>query len=306
LLLKKHEFYRVNTAPVFTRTRIAPTPSGFLHLGNALSFAITAALARKANARILLRIDDLDRERVENAYVQDIFDTLHFLEIPWDEGPKDITEFEKEYSQLHRMNLYAEALQQLQDNGDVFACTCSRSQVLRDGPDGAYHGTCRDKNIPLDTKDASWRLRTTDAKELSVKTLQGSIIQTRLPASMQAFVVRKKDGFPAYQLSSVMDDLHYGVDLVVRGEDLWPSTLAQHYLAMILGQDAFLNTRFYHHPLLEEYSGKKLSKSAGATSIQHLRKQGQKPADIYAMMAQMAGMEAPAENWQRFSESILP
>src|SRR5882757_2581728 len=92
--------------PSFRKTRIAPTPSGFLHLGNVLSFAITVALARKKGAKILLRIDDLDRERVEGRFVEDIFETLHFLEIPWDEGPGDLHEYETRFSQVHRMDVY--------------------------------------------------------------------------------------------------------------------------------------------------------------------------------------------------------
>src|SRR5579872_3767519 len=146
----------------YNKARIAPTPSGFLHLGNILSFSLTAALAKKCGATILLRIDDLDRERALPVYVRDIFDTLKFLEIPWDEGPTDAGEFYREYSQVHRMQLYREALQQLQDRGAVFACACSRSQVFSAGLDGAYPGTCRDRGLPLSTADSSWRLRTSD------------------------------------------------------------------------------------------------------------------------------------------------
>src|SRR4051794_39214952 len=98
--------------PVIKKTRFAPTPSGFLHLGNILSFAITAALAAQAKAKILLRIDDFDMQRTNKLYVQDIFDTLNFLEIPWDEGPRNMAEYEEEYSQLHRMDIYRRALQQ--------------------------------------------------------------------------------------------------------------------------------------------------------------------------------------------------
>lgn len=270
----------------FKKTRIAPTPSGFLHLGNILSFDITVRLAQKTGAGILLRIDDLDRERADKAYVEDIFDTLRFLDIPWNEGPKNFAEYETSYSQLHRMDMYKKALHELEEGGHVFACTCSRAEVLRNNPDGIYPGTCRDKALPLDTKNASWRLRTS-SQALSVKTLEETTIQTTLPAVMQDFVVRKKDGFPAYQLTSVLDDAYYGIDLIVRGEDLWPSTLAQLYLASVLRQEAFLNSTFYHHPLLEESPGKKLSKSAGATSIQYLRKQGKTAADIYAMIDDM-------------------
>src|ERR1044071_3750597 len=113
----------------FKKTRLAPTPSGFLHIGNILSFSVTVAIARKTGARVFLRIDDLDRERMQPEYVQDIFDTLNFLEIPWDEGPTDAVEFEKEYSQLHRLNLYKQALDKLKANNNLFAWDFTRSRL---------------------------------------------------------------------------------------------------------------------------------------------------------------------------------
>ena len=109
---------------IFHKTRIAPTPSGYLHVGNVLSFAVTALLAQKSGAKTLLRIDDLDQPRVNKLYLQEIFDTLNFLEIPWDEGPRNLKEFDSDYSQLHRMPLYMQALKQLADEKLVFACSC--------------------------------------------------------------------------------------------------------------------------------------------------------------------------------------
>src|SRR4051812_36682128 len=103
----------MDTQLTFKKTRIAPTPSGFLHLGNIFSFAITAALAQKTQAKIFLRIDDFDRERTNKLYIQDIFDTLNFLEIPWHEGPRNMQAYETEYSQAHRAEIYTKALQQL-------------------------------------------------------------------------------------------------------------------------------------------------------------------------------------------------
>jgi glutamyl/glutaminyl-tRNA synthetase len=270
----------------FTRTRIAPTPSGYLHLGNALSFALTAALARKSGAKLLLRIDDLDQQRVNTDYVQDIFDTLNFLNITWDEGPRDVAAYKAGWSQLHRMELYKEALEQLADQREVFACQCSRAQLQ----DGIYPGTCRNRSIPLDTPDTAWRLYT-DEKELAIKTLDKGVIKERLPDNLKDFVVKKKDDFPAYQLASLIDDNHFGVDLVVRGEDLYPSTIAQHYLAAILQQDGFKNTTFHHHPLLMTDGDKKLSKSAGDTSIKYFRAQGKTAEDVYGEIGRMLGIE---------------
>lgn len=289
---------------VFNKTRIAPTPSGFLHLGNIFSFAVTAALAKKAKAKILLRIDDFDRERTNKLYVQDIFDTLNFLELPWDEGPRNLWEYEHEYSQAHRMELYANALQQLQESGSLFACSCTRADLLRMNPDSIYTGTCRNKNIPLETKNVSWRIYTTGAEALHVKTLQEQHIKVALPASMSDFMVRKKDGFPAYQLISVMDDIHYGIDLVVRGDDLWPSTLAQLYLSSFLAPNTFTDTAFYHHPLMFGADGSKLAKSAGSTSVYSLRYQHKKPAEIYSLLARLLHINTDPKNWQELVEAL--
>jgi glutamyl-tRNA synthetase len=282
----------------FSKTRIAPTPSGFLHLGNVLSFVITSALARKNAAKILLRIDDLDQARVNKQYIQDIFDTLNFLEIPWDEGPRNAKDFEDNYSQLHRMPVYQEALKQLSDEGFVYACNCSRSQLGM-----GSECLCFNKKPALTSQNASWRLLTGNNTPIQVKSYNGEIINAALPQEMNNFVVKKKDGFPAYQLTSVIDDLFYGVDLIVRGEDLWPSTLAQHELAASLGKTIFSAITFYHHPLLMD-AGKKLSKSAGATSIRYLRENGKNPADIFALIAVMMGINEPVTNWEQLAGCI--
>ncbi|GAA4318787.1 glutamate--tRNA ligase family protein [Flaviaesturariibacter amylovorans] len=264
----------------FTRTRIAPTPSGFLHLGNAASFLLTAALARRTGARLLLRIDDMDRERVRPAYLQDVFDTLRFLEIDWQEGPRDALDFEQAWSQRHRLPQYLAALQQLREQGVVFACTCSRADILKSSADGTYPGTCLHKNLPLDTPGAAWRLDTSTAAPLRVQSLTGVREVPGLPPSVRHFMVRKKDGLPAYQLSSLVDDVYYGVDLVVRGADLWDSTLAQLYLSRVLGLDAFSDCTFVHHGLVPGEDGSKLSKSAGATSVREIRAGGATLVDI--------------------------
>jgi glutamyl-tRNA synthetase len=283
----------------YNRTRIAPTPSGFLHLGNVLSFAITAALAKIHDAKILLRIDDLDQTRVNKQYVQDIFDTLNFLKIPWDEGPRDVKEFESEYSQLHRMGLYNEALKHLQDNGLIYACNCSRKQLS----ETICH--CYEKHLPLTANNVSWRLITSPTNGLIIKNYNGELIQAELPVDMDNFVVRKKDGFPSYQLTSVIDDLRYRVDVVVRGQDLWQSTLAQHELASALGAADFMQKTFYHHPLIKDSAGNKLSKSAGATSIKYLREQGKSAGDVYNLIGNILGADMPINNWMQLAGIVL-
>lgn len=277
---------------LFRKTRLAPTPSGYLHLGNILSFAITTVIAEKTRAGTLLRIDDMDWVRSNDLVVQDIFDTLHFLSIPWNEGPKDFTQFREEYSQINRLELYRKAVSQLQEQGSLFACACSRAQVRAVNADGAYPGTCRDKNIPFDAPDVCWRLRTDGAKEIAVKTLDGTVVRSTLPPIMKDFIIKKKDGFPGYQLTSLLDDIHFGVDLIIRGADLWPSTLAQLYLSSFVTANSFHRTTFYHHQLINDENGDKLSKSGGATSIQYLRKEHRTPAEIFTMIAWELGHDA--------------
>ncbi len=262
------------------RTRLAPTPSGFLHLGNLLSFAITSAIARREGAGVLLRIDDMDRDRVEPEFLHDIFDSLRYLQIPYTEGPANYDDFKARYSQRYRLPLYNAALQQLRDDGHLFACSCSRADVWRASADGSYPGTCKHKDLPFDTPGITWRLHTSDAL-LTINNLYSASATVPLPKIMRDFVVRKKDGFPAYQLASVVDDLHYGVNIVVRGADLWDSTLAQLYLAQQLGGASFAGASFYHHGLLHNADGVKLSKSAGDTSLQYMYKGGATARDIY-------------------------
>ncbi|MGN6181355.1 MAG: glutamate--tRNA ligase family protein [Mucilaginibacter sp.] len=276
-------------------TRIAPTPSGFLHLGNVLSFALTAELAQRSNARILLRIDDLDRDRVNREYLQDIFDTLSFLGFEWDEGPHDVDDFEQHYSQLKRLDLYNTFLDKLCQAKLVYACTCSRKQ-LNEG----IACNCFDKNWQLSTPNAAWRLVTIHAP-VCIRNYNGEVAEAHLPDDMQNFIVRKKDGFPGYQLTSVADDLFYGTDLIVRGNDLWPSTIAQHVLAKALGLDDFAKITFYHHPLLTGEAGEKLSKSAGSTSVKYLREHGKSPADIFNLIAQMIRPGLHADSWQELA-----
>jgi glutamyl/glutaminyl-tRNA synthetase len=270
----------------FNLTRIAPTPSGFLHLGNAYSFLKTKALADQHHAKILLRIDDLDRERYRPEYVQDIFDTLDFLEIKIDLGPKNLKEFETEWSQVHRIEKYKEALSRLESIKKVFACDCSRKKIQQLDPSGYYLGQCLERRhpLPLDKPEVAWRMDTSESDFLYFTEYPGLQKSGLIQQDSMFYVVRKKDGLPAYQLTSLIDDLHFGVDLIVRGNDLFPSTLAQLDLARNLGLEKFNRITFHHHALIRGPKQEKLSKSEGSTSIQYLRKEGKTLQEVKAMI----------------------
>ncbi len=288
----------------FNLTRLAPTPSGNLLLGNLYSFLLTKALAEESGAEILLRIDDLDRERYRPEYVQDIFDTLDFMEIGFHQGPRNLKEFEQEWSQIHRMSAYQEALEKLRDQKLVFACDCSRKRISQLDSSGYYLGYCLDRRMSLDKPEVAWRMNTFHTDFISLKNITDTVEHFTLPEDVAFFTVRKKDRLPAYQLTSVLDDLKYGVDLIVRGKDLFNSSLAQQVLASGLGEAGFSETVFHHHPLIKGTGNQKLSKSEGATSIQYLRKEGKKKEDIYGILGKNMGEKEPIQDFEGFQSLI--
>jgi glutamyl-tRNA synthetase len=289
----------------FKLTRFAPTPSGFLHLGNLYSFLVTKALAEKTGAKILLRIDDLDRDRYRPEFVQDIFDVLDFMEIGYDLGPKTMQEFEQEWSQIHRMNSYLEALEQIRERKLVFACDCTRKKIQQLDSSGYYLGHCQVRNIPLERNETCWRIDTFDTDFIRVKTYAEGIKSYTLPEDSAFFIVRKKDKLPAYHLTSVIDDVHFGVDLVVRGNDLLGSTLGQQIVANGLELNSFQEATFLHHRLLKGPKNKKLSKSEGANSIQFLRNKGKSKADVYRVLGEMLGSIEPINDFVEFKAGLI-
>jgi glutamyl-tRNA synthetase len=248
------------------QTRFAPTPSGFLHAGNAANALIIFGLAAKYGAKVLLRIDDLDAARVRPEYLQDIFQVLDGLHLHPDQGPKNPAEM-AEWSQHRRLKNYQQLLDQLVATGRVYACRCSRNQLLQAGYGGRYPGVCRHKNLPLDQPGLSWRLNTEGLEPVSWQDAWLGPQTGQGAANEGDFIIRRKDGLPAYHVASLSDDVQFGIDLIVRGQDLAGSTATQLQLAQLAGLEAFGKAVFVHHPLLKSPDGQKLSKSAGAAAI---------------------------------------
>ncbi|MEJ8801182.1 glutamate--tRNA ligase family protein [Pontibacter sp. H249] len=279
------------TTSATVKTRIAPTPSGYLHLGNAMSFAITWALARKSQGTVVLRIDDIDNTRFRPEYLQDIFDTLDFMGIDYDEGPRTPLEFEQHYSQHLRLPQYEDLLNLLAEKNRVYACPCSRSQIAAVSPEGLYPRTCRDVQLPLEAPEAAWRVRIPDDTVIGFRDQLLGNCAVALALEMPDFVVRRKDRIPSYQIVSLCDDLQTGINLVVRGEDLMLSTAAQLFLAEQVGATAFTNAQFVHHPIILTSEGNKLSKSDDALSINEMRQAGLKTKDLWQKIATTLGWE---------------
>lgn len=221
------------------RTRIAPTPSGYLHVGNLVNFLIVARIAEERDARVLLRIDDLDQDRIRSRYIDDIFRTLAWLGIAWDEGPRSSADVE-EWSQRSRLDTYIAARDRLLEKpDDFFVCTCSRTRM-------SAADSCGCEGSP-------------DTLEAGHSTLRMRTDQHGCP------VIWRRDGLPAYHLASVIDDTLFDVDLVVRGEDLRESTEIQRLLAGHLSESTFPQATVLHHDVVSDANGAKLSKSAGAS-----------------------------------------
>lgn len=270
------------------RSRLAPTPSGYLHLGNGVNFLHTWLLVRKAGGVLKLRIDDLDGERCRPEYIEDIFRQLDWLGLDWDEGASGPDDFSRCHSQRLRMERYREVLEGLRQRVRLFACTCSRKEVQRRSPGGLYPGTCRHLTHRSGAPHALRILLEPEA----VLAVAGQTLN--LNRELGDFVVWRRDDRPAYQLASLVDDLDYRINLIVRGEDLRVSSGAQLYLAAKLGRDEFARVHFIHHPLLFGPDGRKLSKSDDALSLAALRDRGETPLPIYRAVARQLAIN-PAE-----------
>jgi len=167
---------------------------------------------------------------------------------------------------------YRDAIGSLTRKGRVFTCRCSRSQLTEYG--GRYPGVCRESGIQQGTPDTALRMEVpvNTLISFSDSALGQQVIS--LDETTGSFVIERRDGLPAYQLASVVDDHLFGVTAIVRGTDLLISTAAQLYLAEALGFSAFSNSLFLHHRLLTDGQGSKLSKSEGALSLKSLRESG--------------------------------
>lgn len=262
------------------KTRLAPTPSGYLHAGNAFNFLVTAELAKITGSAVVLRIDDLDAERTRPEFVEDVFRSLEWLGIQVDEGPSGPADFYAHWSQQLRMGRYVEMVDRLKSRGHIYPCNCSRARF--DSMDRLVH-RCRSAHCADGPAGTPWRLRIPDRCHVSIKELDGTSSQVDLSALMPDPIVQQRDtGRPSYQIASLCDDLAMGIRFVVRGADLLPSTACQLHIAALLEEEAFSVVRFHHHALSTDEAGRKLSKSAGSYSLKSMRESGGSPARLQA------------------------
>jgi glutamyl-Q tRNA(Asp) synthetase len=272
--------------PVF---RFAPSPNGYLHMGHAYSALYTAQWTKAMSGRLLLRIEDIDRERSKPEFAEAIFDDLHWLGLEWEEPV---------WRQSERFPAYAAAADRLRRRDLLYPCFCSRSDIAATAvgtdPDGAplYAGTCRHLDRAEVARrfaageEANWRLRTDVAMDLTglltfsvagPTPIDRPQIRYARPQLWGDVVLQRKGTPTSYHLSVVVDDAAQGVTNVTRGRDMEASTDIHVLLQMLLG----LPTPTYtFHKLILDTEGKKLSKSKGSESLRSLREAGWTAEDV--------------------------
>ncbi|HZQ96421.1 MAG TPA: tRNA glutamyl-Q(34) synthetase GluQRS [Candidatus Sulfotelmatobacter sp.] len=295
-----------DSIPGFYRGRLAPSPTGLLHLGHARTFWIAAQRAA-GRGTLILRNEDLDPQRCRPEFVQAMIEDLHWLGISWEEGPDCGGPFAP-YTQSQRRTHYLNAWEQLRAGGFIYPCTCSRKDVAQaaGAPNDAddeplYSGKCRPdldprsdsplggpataRSEPLESAKPSspagvnWRFRVPDGEEISFTDLHLGLQQLTAGKDFGDFIVWRRDDVPAYQLAVVVDDAAMRITEVVRGADLLKSTARQILLYRALGLPI---PEYYHCDLVRDEAGVRLAKRHDSLSIRRLRELGWTPQQVRA------------------------
>ena len=269
------------------RGRIAPSPTGFLHRGHAATFLKAFERAEHHHGTLVLRIEDLDRERCRAEFVDALLDDLRWCGLHWQEG-SDVGGPQGPYRQSERIGYYLEIWRRLAAGGAIYPCTCTRRDVAAapraphaDEHEGIYPGTCRPLDaVPVarETPDGvNWRFRVPVDEAVRFDDGCAGPQEFQSGHDFRDFVVWRKDGTPAYQLAVVTDDAAMAITEVVRGADLLLSTAQQILLYRALGMAV---PAFYHCPLVTDERGRRLAKREGAHSLRAMRESGVDPATL--------------------------
>lgn len=265
------------------RGRLAPSPTGYLHLGHAQTFWMAAERARSAGGGLILRNEDLDRARCRPEYVTAMLEDLRWFGLTWLEGP-DVGGPFAPYDQSARLPWHREVFQRLRHSGQVYPCHCSRRDIQASASaphagdeEPIYPGTCRQRASEKDPGAVAWRFRVPDGEAVHFSDgLQGE--QTFVTGrDFGDFVVWRRDDLPSYQLAVVADDAAMGITEVVRGADLLVSTARQILLYRALG---WAPPAFAHSALVTDADGVRLAKRHDALSLRALRARGFTPDQI--------------------------
>ncbi|HEY6251930.1 MAG TPA: tRNA glutamyl-Q(34) synthetase GluQRS [Candidatus Angelobacter sp.] len=285
------------------RGRLAPSPTGYLHLGHARTFWIAHQRARAAGGKLVFRNEDLDYQRCKPEFVQAMFEDLRWLGLDWDEGP-DVGGPFAPYSQSERRDIYLECWRRLRNRGFIYPCSCSRKDLERalqapheeDDDEIPYPGTCREKISEAKQWDSpagiSWRFAVPDGEQIRFRDLCFGPQQFTAGRDFSDFLVWRRDDIPAYHLAVVADDQGMQVTEVVRGADLLKSTARQLLLIRAL---EYSEPRYFHCHLLRDENNLRLAKRHDALSLRTLQSQGTDPAELKKKFAEeLEWMQKPS------------
>ncbi|MDO5538428.1 MAG: tRNA glutamyl-Q(34) synthetase GluQRS [Desulfovibrionaceae bacterium] len=279
------------------RGRLAPSPTGMAHLGNAWAFLTAWLAVRSQGGELVLRMEDLDLERSSVVFMQLLMSDIRWLGLDWDEGPTPEREL-AQYHQSNRFGLYEEMLERLRGSGLAYPCFCSRKDLLLAsaphlGDAGhAYPGTCRHLS-PEEVRArleaggrAAWRFRS-DGRAYEFNDLVLGPQRATLEECGGDFSMRRPDGVFSYQLAVSVDDGLMGITQVVRGRDILPSTPRQLAILDALGM---ARPAYAHIPLLMGEDGERLAKRHASLSLDALRTRGVRPWRVIGLLASIAGL----------------
>lgn len=288
-------------SPALYRGRIAPSPTGFLHLGHARTFWVAHERARLAGGRLIMRMDDLDGPRCRQEYVDAACEDLRWLGLDWDEGPDCGGDFGP-YTQSERESSYREAMLKLVRLGDAYPCYCSRKDIQQaasapheSDDELIYPGTCRPQertplsvedwadfearlNLPLAGRKPCWRFRGAIGACVKFTDVRLGAQKYSVDEVLGDFVVWRRDGLASYQIACVVDDSAMAVTEVVRGEDLLISTARQLLLFNSVGLSS-APSAWCHCTLMNDELGKRLAKRYDSLGLRHLRGAGADPGN---------------------------
>lgn len=277
-----------------TRGRFAPSPTGDLHLGSARTALCAWLGARAGGGGFVLRVEDLDAQRVIPGAEARMLEDLRWLGLDWDEGP-DVGGPHAPYRQSERRDLYRAAVETLISDGHAFDCWCSRAEVQRasqaphgpsdDGP--RYPGTCRTRTKPHAGRNPSLRFRVDEHAWVDWIDRARGPQHDSPSAQVGDFVICRSDGVYAYQLAVVVDDIAMAITEIVRGDDLLGSTARQIALYHALGATP---PAYVHVPLILGPDGARLSKRHGDIGVRVLRQRGTEPGLVLARLGASLGL----------------
>jgi glutamyl-queuosine tRNA(Asp) synthetase len=288
------------------RGRIAPSPTGYLHLGHASTVWTAFERAREHGGTLIFRNEDLDSQRCQTEFAEAMVEDLRWYGIQWQEGP-DVGGGFGPYAQSQRREFYLEAWRRLLRGGWIYPCSCSRRELAMaasaphdDNDEPIYPGTCRERRLAAEApRGVNWRFRVPDGEAIEFEDRRMGRQSFEAGRDFGDFLVWRRDDVPSYQLAVVVDDSAMQISEVVRGADLLRSTARQILLQRALG---LATPGYYHCPVTNDEKGMRLAKRHDALSLHRLREQGRSAEQVRALALTISELE---KSYDSFTGKVI-